>query len=145
MIKKIFIFFIILCLNSFVLSTKVYSKNGPEPEEVYVFDSFPADILNNGKYYVGILLSEEEYESYTLLKIKYNALKENNEILSHYANSFDLLNEEQKKNNLQLIKDLKDIREESMKRTFWEEYGFHIGLGAGILSTIAIIFAAKQI
>lgn len=143
MIKKIFTIFVIFCQ---ILSYTANAKPvGPEPEQVFVFESFPADVLNNGKYYLGILLSEEEYESYTLLKIKYNALKENNEILSHYANSFDLLHEEQKRNNLQFIKDLKDIREESMKRTFWEEYGFHVGLGAGILSTIAIILAVKNI
>jgi len=143
MIKKVFTTFLIFC---FILSREVNAKPiGPDPEQVFVFEPFPADVFNNGKYYLGILLSEEEYESYTILKIKYNALKENNEILSHYANSFDSLYEEQKKNNLDFIKDLKDIREESMKRTFWEEYGFHVGLGVGILSTIAIILTARSI
>lgn len=143
MIKKVFTIFLIFC---FILSREVNAKPiGPDPEQVFVFEPFPADVLNNGKYYLGILLSEEEYESYTVLKIKYNALKENNEILSHYASSFDSLYEEQKKNNLDFIKDLKDIREESMKRTFWEEYGFHVGLGVGILSTIAIILTARSI
>lgn len=133
---------ILMTLLIIIYGHKSYAQ---EPEFVYEFEEFPAEILLNNKYYNGILLSETEYGLYTNLKIGYNSLSEKYKIVTEYNQKFEKIFEDQKQRDENILEKLLSIKKESQKTDFWSEYGFEIGLTTGVVLTIIIFFTAKEI
>lgn len=133
-----FIIFLLVC-KLFFCTTVSIAKSNPPVEEVEIFEPFYAEILNDGKWYLGILLSEKEYKEYTQLKIDYNSLFERNVILTEHQLKLDMLFSENKRNNLNVISELKDIRNDLRDKSFWDSYKFEFGIGIGVVMTILTI------
>jgi hypothetical protein len=142
-ISKILLF--ILLFNAITFSYISTSHSNPPIEEVTEFDAMGFETLLDGKWYVGILLSEDEYKNYTQLKIDYNSIFEKNKILSEYQLKIDLLFAENKQNQLSIISDLKDIRKDINDISFWDEYKFEFGLGMGVVLTVLTVFLVNEV
>ena len=140
--KKHKIFISILLI--FLITFTSYTSKASDVEFVYDFEAYPIDYLNNGKYYFGILLSESEYENYTMLKINYNNLKEKFEVSKDYQLSIDNLFLKMQDTNNDILNRLEDIKKQSLEVSFFEENKFAIGIGIGITLSVVIFFAAKE-
>lgn len=140
--KKYKMFISILLI--FLITFTSHTSKASDVEFVYDFEAYPVEYLNNGKYYFGVLLSESEYENYTMLKINYNNLKEKFEVSKDYQLSIDNLFLKMQDTNNDIMNRLEDIKKQSLEVSFFEENKFAIGIGIGITLSVIIFFAAKE-
>lgn len=137
--KLLFFLFFAILLISFNTSA------AQSLEEVYEFDSFEVEILQDGKYYTGILLSEIEYDFYTRLKFKYNLVFEQLKVWEEFGGETRSLLDENIKNSKDILKDLNSIKKEVIYESWWERNKFEIGVASGVLATVAVIFIVDAI
>lgn len=140
MMKKI-LFFLLFA----ILSINFSPAAAQSIEDVYEFDSFEVEILQDGKYYTGILLSEIEYDFYTKLKFKYNLLSEQLKVWEEFGGETRSLLDENIKNSKDILKDLNSIKKEVIYESWWERNKFEIGVASGVLATVAVIFIVDAI
>lgn len=144
MIKGIISIFLI-CLV--LLNSSIVHGAAPKPPplpEVTEFESIPVETVVDNKVYVGILLSEEEYVKYTDLKGKYSLLRDKLYIIDHYDFKYEQLMQDQQKNAVEVVKNIKNLRKD-MKTTWWDEWKFPIGIGLGIITTVLVVYGVNQI
>lgn len=133
---------VILCIALCCIPINAYAND----EIVEIFDPLILEVLQDGKLYSGILISELEYNRYVeiekelliteqKLKIYETTDKKYESLLLKWDDSVDFL-----KN------DLKKIEKELNKPvSVWQEYKFEFGLGIGILATIATVLLVKNL
>lgn len=140
-----FLFFCGILLNGSI----VWADNeemGPPIEEVFQFESFELEILNNGKFYTGILLSEEEYIFYSQLKFKYKLLSENLEISKDYGEKTKASLDLSLKGLDDISKGLVDIKNTIVYESWFDQHKFGIGVGVGVvLSIITAIIVVEVV
>jgi len=140
-ILSFFLFFALLIASSVSRA----APSGPPVPEVTSFDPTHGEVLKDGKYYVGILLSEDEYTFYTQLKIKYNLLDEQLQIWQDFGNSTKSLLDQNIANSNNILKDLKDLKKIATKESWWDSHKFEIGIVLGVLVTTTVVVAVEKL
>lgn len=140
-ILSFFLFFALLIAPSISRAT----PSGPPVPEVTSFDPMPAEVLKDGKYYIGILLSEDEYTFNTQLKIKYNLLDEQLQIWQDFGNSTKSLLNENIENSKNILNDLKDLKKIATKESWWDSHKFEIGVVLGAMVVTAVVITVEKL
>lgn len=144
---------ILACIILFFLAIKpssAYADNpndtvGPPIEEVLDFVPFPVEVLTDGKYKVGILMSEDEYTFYTKLKGSYNLLNDRLKIFQEAEESNAKLVQSNIDSTLKVSKDLQDLRNTIVYESFFSKYKFPIGIGVGVLFTVLTVVVIEKV
>lgn len=118
---------------------------GPPIEEVLDFIPFPVEVLTDGKYKVGILMSENEYTFYTKLKGSYNLLNDRLKIFQEAEEANSELIQTNIDNTLKVSKDLQDLKNTIVYESFFDKYKFPIGIGIGVLTTVLTVIVIEKV
>lgn len=144
MIRR-FLIFLLVAFSILSLTKTAAADDGPPIEEVFEFDAFDVEILNNGKYYTGILVSENEYIFYTRLKSEYKLLNEQLNIWKDFGAETKSLLDENIKTSQDVLKNLDLLKKEVIYESWWDRHKFEIGVVSGVVATVVVILAVDAI
>lgn len=137
--KRFVLAAIFFLVTSLIAPSVLAADEGPPIPIVEMFDTRYLEVLEEGKWYQGIFMPESEYQFYTNLKIQYQYTKKSLDILE--ANSLGLqeILSEHKKLELDILNQVKDVKEVVVKENWWQSNKFYIGVGIGAVVTGLII------
>lgn len=143
--KKILFAFIFILITAFTASPAYSEDEGPPLPIVEMFDTKYLEVLENGKLYQGIFMPESEYQDYTNLKIQYKFTKKSLEILEANALGLQGLLDEHKTLELNILEEVKEVKELVIKENWWQDNKFYIGVGIGAIVTGLIIAGVQAL
>lgn len=137
--------YILLIIGILLTPTDVYAANPvPVPVDVVKFEAFSTEKQIDNLLYMGVLLSDDDYYLYTDIKGKYALVLDKLHIYEQFDKKYDDIIQEQQKNSLDVIKNLKALRND-MKETWWDHWKFEIGIGIGIIVTAFTAYGISQL
>lgn len=116
----------------------------PQPQDmVEVWPVFVMDVETGKTVYLNAyILSYDEYERYVRIEKELQNSEEKIEIYKQSIDKTDKLTDRWDKSWNDTEKRLNKIKIDS-ERTFLEKYGFELGLGIGILTTLVIVLGVQ--
>ena len=137
--KKLILATLFFLVSSIIAPSALAVEEGPPIPIVEMFDTRYLEILEGGKLYQGIFMPENEYQTYTKLKIDYQFTKKSLDILEANALGLQEILAEHKKLELDILDEIKEVKEVVVKENWWQDNKFYIGVGIGAIATGLII------
>lgn len=138
--------FIMALLCLFLFSTPVFAQEqGPPLEIVETFETFPIEVLQGGKLYSGVLMSEPEYNRVVSLEVSLLTLEEKLEIYEKSNEQYDKIISKWTDFSQDIKSDVQGIKTDILNQetSFWNEHKFEIGVTLGIITTVLVVLAVQ--
>lgn len=114
-------------------------------EQVTEFEQFYVELLQNGKFYTGVLLSIPEYTRFVTLEKDTLLLEKELKIFKDVNSKYDSLLSKWTIMADDVKNDLKAVKKELNKPvSFWDEWKGELGFIAGVAITVLVVYAVQQ-
>ena len=142
--KKVAILLLVV-LMSFAFFSKALAQEGPPIEIVEKFPVQYLELIQNGKLYQGIYMSEEDYTFYTQLKVEFNFVQKQLKTLEIYGEGLEKVIENHELLTNTVLTDLKEVKDLVSHESWWDANKFYIGVGFGAIITGLVIAGVQAL